>query len=130
MKIPADLKYTKNDEWVRVEGDLATIGITDYAQDQLSDVVFAEVSLSVGDSIEKGSVLGAIESVKAASDVYSPVSGEIAEVNDLIEDTPEVINTDPYGDAWMARVKMSNASELDSMMDAAAYEAYLATRDH
>lgn len=130
MNIPGDLKYTKNDEWVRVDGDVATIGISDYAQDQLSDVVFAEVTLSVGDSIDKGSVLGAIESVKAASDIYSPVSGEIAEINDLIEETPEVINTDPYGEAWMARVRMSSPSDLDDLMDAAAYETYLADRDH
>lgn len=130
MNIPADLKYTKNDEWVRVQGDIATIGISDYAQDQLSDVVFAEVSLAVGDAVDKGSVLGAIESVKAASDVYAPISGEIVEINDLIEETPEVINSDPYGDAWMARVKMSNASELDDLLDAAAYESYLAARDH
>lgn len=130
MNIPADLKFTKNDEWVRVEGGVATIGITDYAQDQLSDVVYAEVSFSPGDSINKGSAFGAIESVKAASDVYTPVSGEIVEVNDLIEETPEVINTDPYGDAWMVRIKMGDASELDGLMDAAAYEAYLESRDH
>ncbi len=130
MNIPADLKYTKNDEWVRVVGEVATVGITDYAQDQLSDVVYAEVSLSVGDTVEKGSAFGAIESVKAASDVYAPVSGEIVEINDLIEETPEVINSDPYGDAWMIRIQISDVSQLEALMDAAAYEAYLEDRDH
>lgn len=130
MNIPADLKYTKNDEWVRVDGETATIGITDYAQDQLSDVVYAEVSVSPGDQIEKGSVIGAIESVKAASDVYTPVSGEVLEANSLLDETPEALNTEPFGQAWILTVQMSNPSELDDLMDAAAYEAYLSDRDH
>ena len=130
MNIPADLKYTKNDEWVRVEGDTATIGITDYAQDQLSDVVYAEVSVSPGDSVQKGGVVGAIESVKAASDVYSPVSGEVVETNSLLDETPEALNTDPFGEAWMLKVRMSDPSELDGLMDPDAYEAYLADREH
>lgn len=130
MNIPADLKYTKNDEWVRVAGDTATIGITDYAQDQLSDVVYAEVSVSPGDSVQKGGVVGAIESVKAASDVYSPVSGEVVETNSLLDETPEALNTDPFGEAWMLKVRMSDPSELDGLMDPDAYEAYLADRDH
>lgn len=130
MNIPADLKYTKNDEWVRVEGDTATIGVTDYAQDQLSDVVYVEVTVAVGESLDQGASFGAIESVKAASDVYSPVSGEVIEVNDLLEDTPESINTDPFGEAWMMRLAMSNPAELEGLMDAAAYGAYLEGRDH
>lgn len=130
MNIPADLKYTKNDEWVRVEGDTATIGVTDYAQDQLSDVVYVEVTVAVGESLDQGASFGAIESVKAASDVYSPVSGEVIEVNDLLEDTPESINTDPFGEAWMMHLAMSNPAELEGLMDAAAYGAYLEGRDH
>lgn len=130
MNIPADLKYTKNDEWVRVEGAHCTIGITDYAQDQLSDIVYAEVQVSAGDALDKGSAFAAVESVKAASDVYAPVSGEVIEVNDLLEETPEVINSDPYGSAWMVRVKLTSPSELDSLLDAAAYEAYLSEREH
>ena len=130
MNIPADLKYTKNDEWVRVEGDTCTIGVTDYAQDQLSDVVYAEVTASIGGKVTKGEVVGAIESVKAAADVYSPISGTVAEINDSLDTTPEVLNTDPYGGAWMLKLEASDPSELDALMDAAAYEAYIAEREH
>jgi glycine cleavage system H protein len=129
MNIPADLKYTKNDEWVRVEGDSCVIGVTDYAQDALSDVVYAEVSPGVGDSISKGDSFGTIESVKAAADVYTPMSGTVTAVNDLLDETPEVINSDPYGNAWMIRLEMSNSAELDSLMDSSAYQAYVETRE-
>ncbi len=130
MNIPEDLRYTKNDEWIRLEGDVATVGVTDYAQDQLSDVVYVEVSLSQGESGAKGETFGAVESVKAASDVYLPVGGEVLEINDLLEETPELVNTDPYGDAWMVKIRVSDTAELDDLMNAAAYEAYLQERDH
>ena len=124
MKVPTDLKYTKNDEWIRVEGDAGTVGISDYAQDQLSDIVFAEVTAAVGDNLGQGDSFGSVESVKAASDVYAPASGSIVEINDALGDTPELINSDPYGAAWMLKLTLSDPAELDGLMDAAAYEAY------
>ncbi len=129
MNIPTELRYTKNDEWIRVEGNTGTIGVTDYAQDQLSDVVYVEVSVDVGDSLSQGEAFGAVESVKAASDVYMPVGGTITAINDALEDTPELINSDPYGQAWMIKIEISDPSELDSLMDAEAYEKYLETRE-
>ena len=130
MNIPEDLKYTRNDEWVRADGRSCTIGVTDYAQDQLSDVVYAEVTVSAGSSIAKGDVIGAIESVKAAADVYSPVSGKVTDVNDLLNETPEAINSDPYGEAWMVKLDLSDPAELDGLMDADAYTAFLEEREH
>ncbi len=129
MNIPADLKYAKSDEWVRVEGDTATVGITDYAQNQLSDIVFVELP-AVGAVIKQGATFGAVESVKAASDVYLPVSGEVTAVNDALSDTPELVNAEPFGGAWMVKLKLSNPGELDGLMDAAAYEKYCAERAH
>lgn len=129
MNVPADLKYSKNDEWIRVSGNTATIGITDYAQDQLSDIVFVELP-SVGDSRKQGESFGAVESVKAASDVYMPIGGEVVEVNESLSDTPEAVNQDPYGKAWMIKIKIANAAELDGLMDDAAYEKYCAERTH
>lgn len=128
MNIPEDLKYTENDEWVRVEGDSATVGITDYAQDQLSDVVYVEVSEDSGAQLDRGEVFGVVESVKAASDIYMPVSGQISAVNSELPGTPELINTDPYGEAWMIKIAMSDAAGLDDLMDAAAYAAYIEER--
>lgn len=130
MNIPTDLRYTQKDEWVRVEGNIGTIGITDYAQDQLSDVVFVEIQASEGDAISKGDAIAAVESVKAASDVYAPVSGTVTAINDALSDTPEAINSAPFGDAWMIKLELSDPSELDGLMDAAAYEAYLGSREH
>ena len=130
MNVPADLLYTKNDEWVRVDGDTAHVGITDYAQDQLSDVVYVEVTLSEGESGGAGETFGAVESVKAASDVYLPIGGEILAINDMLEDTPELVNTDPYGDAWMIKIQIADAGELENLMDAEAYNSYLEERDH
>ena len=129
MNFPAELKYTKNDEWIRIEEDIVTIGISDYAQDQLSDIVFIEFAVSEGDDISKGDEFGTIESVKAASDIYSPVSGKIKETNDPLLDTPELVNADPYGDAWMIKIQISDLSELDDLMDAKAYEANTKERD-
>ena len=121
--IPADLKYTDNDEWVRIEGDTAVIGITDYAQDQLSDIVFVEFILDEGDEGDKGDTCAAVESVKAAADVYLPVSGEIVAVNEDLADAPETINSDPFGEAWMLKIKMSDPTEVDALLDATGYEA-------
>ena len=130
MDFPEDLKYTENDEWIRVEDDTGTIGVTDYAQDQLSDVVFVEVLEDKGAELDKGEPFGAVESVKAAADVYMPVSGEIIEINESLADVPEMVNTDPYGQAWMIKIKVSDPSELDELMDAAAYQQNIEGRDH
>jgi glycine cleavage system H protein len=129
LQTPNDLKYLKSDEWVRVEGDIATIGITDYAQDQLNDVVYVELP-EVGAAFKKGAALGSVESVKAASDLVSAVSGTITEVNSALEDEPELINADPYGRGWMIKLRLSDPAEANAadLLDAAAYVAYCETR--
>lgn len=129
MNVPPELKYTENDEWVRVEGDTGTIGITDYAQDQLSDVVYVEVLVEEGEELSKGDSCATVESVKAAADVYMPVSGTVTEVNDDLPDTPERVNSDPYGKAWMIKVTLSDPSELDDLMDAEAYSKFSEERE-
>jgi glycine cleavage system H protein len=129
MNFPSDLRYTKNDEWVRVEGDAASAGITDYAQDQLSDIVFVELP-SPGQSLKQGEAAASVESVKAASEVYMPVAGAITEVNESLSDTPELVNQDPYGKAWMFKFTVADPAQLDGLMDAAAYEAYCKEREH
>lgn len=122
MSVPAELVYTEDHEWAREEGDVVVVGISDYAQDELGDVVYVELPL-VGDSVSQSNPFGVVESVKAASDLFSPVSGEVAEVNNTLEDAPELVNNDPYGDGWMIKVKPSNwDSEKENLMDAAAYE--------
>jgi glycine cleavage system H protein len=121
--IPADLRYTKDDEWIKVDGEEGIVGITDYAQDALSDIVYVELP-GEGESLQEGDTFGVVESVKAASDLYMPISGEIVMVNDDLQDTPEILNSDPYGEGWLVRVKLTNAGELDSLMDSAAYSAY------
>jgi glycine cleavage system H protein len=128
MKTPADLLYTEHDEWISVDGDIATIGITDYAQDQLSDIVYVEIVVFEGDELDKGEVCVVVESVKAAADVYMPVSGSIMEINEVLADNPELVNEDPYGDAWMVKIKLSDDSELESLLDAEAYNNL--DRDH
>jgi len=128
MKTPADLKYTNNDEWVRVEGDEVVLGITDYAQDQLSDIVFVEIIAIEGDSLDQGETCAVVESVKAAADVYMPVSGEIVAINEALADAPELINEDPFGKAWLIRIKMTNPGDLDGLMDADTYKNL--ERDH
>ena len=128
MKTPEDLKYTKNDEWVRVEGDEIVMGITDYAQDQLSDIVFVEIVAFEGDSLGQGETCAIIESVKAAADVYMPVSGEVTATNDILADSPELVNEDPFGEAWLVKIKMSDPSELDGLLDADTYKNM--ERDH
>ncbi|GAB4580043.1 MAG: glycine cleavage system protein GcvH [Anaerolineales bacterium] len=130
MNIPTHLRYTAKDEWIRVDGNTGTVGITDYAQDQLSDIVYVEIQASKGDRLNKGDAIAAVESVKAASDVYAPVSGTVTAINDALSDTPEQVNADPYGAAWMIQLELSDPSELNGLMDAAAYEAYLKTREH
>lgn len=124
---PADLKYAKSDEWVRIEGEIATIGITDYAQDALNDIVFVELP-SVGDAVTAGEAFASVESVKAASEITALVSGTVTEVNSALESAPETINSDPYGAGWIARIQISDASFVDTLMDAAAYAEYCQTR--
>lgn len=121
MSVPVELKYTQEHEWTRIEGDIATIGITEYAQGELGDIVYIELP-TVGDSFNRGESFGNIEAVKAVSDLYAPVSGEIVETNEILADKPETINSDPYGAGWMMKVKMSDQTELDDLMDSSAYE--------
>jgi len=121
--VPDDLHYSKDHEWVRVDGDVATIGITDYAQNSLGDVVYVEVP-KAGDEFAAHESFGSVESVKAVSELFTPVSGTVTEVNDSLQDEPEKVNTDPYGDAWMIRVKMSNPGEVDRLLTAAEYEDF------
>ena len=130
MNTPTNLKYAQTDEWVKVDGNLATIGVSDYAQDSLSDVVFFEAVVSVGDDVTAKSQIGTLESVKAAADVSSPVSGKVVAINDGLASAPESVNSDPYGEAWMVKIEMSNPAELQSLMDAAAYETFCAGRSH
>jgi len=125
---PADLKYSKTDEWVRVQGDQATIGITDYAQDQLGDIVYIELPWDGTQEVSHEAKFGDIESVKATSELISPISGEIVKVNEELKDRPELINESPYEEGWMLVVKMSNSAELDSLMSADEYKAYLQGR--
>ena len=123
MSVPAELRYTKDHEWVRVEGDVAVIGITEHAQDQLGDVVFVELP-DVGSSYETGDTFGTVESVKAVSDLYAPLSGEVTEINEALEDTPENVNSEPYEGGWMIKVKVT--SGLDDLLSAEDYEKLLA----
>jgi len=122
--IPEDLRYSKDHEWVRVESDVATIGITDYAQHSLGDVVYVDMP-RVGDKFGAHEAFGSVESVKAVSEVFTPLGGEITEVNDSINDTPESVNNDTYGEGWMVKIKMDNPLEADAMLSAAEYEEYL-----
>jgi len=119
-----NFRFTEKHEWVKVDGDIAAVGISDYAQKELGDVVYVELPV-VGDTLEQGDACSNIESVKAVSDIYSPVGGEIVEVNEDLEDAPETINKDPYGDGWIFKVRMDDPGQLDDLMDAAAYDEYL-----
>ena len=121
MNIPENLKYTKDHEWVLVEGDTATVGVTDFAQSELGDIVYVEVE-TLDETLDKEEVFGTIEAVKTVSDLFMPVSGEIIEFNDKLETNPEVVNEDPYGEGWMIKVEMSDISELDTLLDVAAYQ--------
>lgn len=128
MKVDKNCRYAKTHEWVRVDGDEATVGITDYAQQQLSDVVYVELP-EVGDVFEKGDVFATVESVKAAADCYMPIGGEITEVNRELETAPQLVNQDPFGAAWFIKCTASDLSELDDLMDAAAYEKFVAEEE-
>ncbi|MCT4622635.1 MAG: glycine cleavage system protein GcvH [Schleiferiaceae bacterium] len=125
MNIPADLKYTKDHEWIKIDGDTAIIGITDYAQGELGDIVFVDVDTE-GEELDKEEVFGSIEAVKTVSDLFMPVGGEVVEVNEALADAPETVNKDPYGEGWIIKVKMSDAGEADELLDASAYEAEIA----
>lgn len=121
MNIPAELKYTKEHEWAKLEGDIVTVGITDYAQGELGDVVFVEMP-ATGDKVEAEDTFGTIEAVKAVSDLFSPVSGEIIEINEELENTPETVNKDPYGAGWMIKIKLSDPSEVEGLLNADGYK--------
>ena len=124
MNIPSELKYTKDHEWVKIEGDIATIGITDFAQGELGDIVYVEVE-TVGETMDKEEVFGTVEAVKTVSDLFLPLTGEIVEFNESLEDTPEHVNSDPYGDGWMIKLKIADNSEIDDLMSAQDYKASL-----
>jgi glycine cleavage system H protein len=124
MELPDDLKYTKEHEWVLVEDKIATVGITDHAQEQLGDVVFVELP-AVGDQVTKDDEMGVVESVKAVSDVYAPVSGTVVEVNDDLPENTEMVNEDPYGDGWMVKIQLSDPTDLDDLLTAAEYEQHV-----
>ncbi len=130
MEFPADLKFAKTDEWVRLEGKQATLGISDFAQQQLSDIVFVEVTAASGDKVEAGKVFASVESVKAASEVYMPAAATVLAVNEDLPSTPELINSDPYGKGWMVRVELADPASLDGLMDAQAYKKYCEERAH
>ena len=121
MNFPADLKYTKSHEWAKIDNGIATIGITDFAQDSLGDVVYFDMP-EVGDSLSAGDTLGEVESVKAVSDVYTPLSGEIVEVNDDLNDTPELVNEDPYGKGWVIKLRLTDPAEAADLLDMEAYQ--------
>ncbi len=123
---PVELKYATSHEWVRLEGDIAIVGITDHAQEALGDLVFVELP-DLGDTVNAGDEAGVVESVKAASDIYAPVSGEVIELNPALEDTPELINTDPYGEGWMYKIRVSDMTELDDLLSADEYDEQVAT---
>lgn len=121
MNIPAELKYTKDHEWVKIEGDIAIVGITDFAQGELGDIVYVEVE-TLDETLDIEEVFGTVEAVKTVSDLFLPLSGEIVEFNEALEDEPETVNTDPYGDGWMIKLKFSDASQLDDLMSAEDYK--------
>ncbi|MBT8321534.1 MAG: glycine cleavage system protein GcvH [Eudoraea sp.] len=124
MNIPSELKYTKDHEWVKIEGDIATVGITDFAQGELGDIVYVEVE-TVDETLEKEEVFGTVEAVKTVSDLFLPLSGEIIEFNEALEDEPEVVNSDPYGDGWMVRIKISEPSETEELLSDEDYKALI-----
>jgi glycine cleavage system H protein len=125
---PSDYRYTKDHEWIKVSGETGTIGITDYAQHELGDVVFVELP-AVGKQITAGKVFGTIESVKAVSEIFAPVSGEVIETNAALTNAPEMVNSDPHGTAWLIKTKLSNPAEVSTLMDAAAYQAFISEKE-
>jgi len=125
MNFPANLRYTKDHEWVSLEGDIATIGITEFAQGELGDIVYVEVD-TIGKPLEAGDVFGTVEAVKTVSDLFLPVSGSVTELNPALAGAPELVNTDPYGEGWMVKMKVSNTLDVEALLDAAAYKAVVA----
>jgi glycine cleavage system H protein len=121
MNIPEDLKYTKDHEWIKIEDDIATIGITDFAQGELGDIVYVDIE-GVDETFDQNEVFGSVEAVKTVSDLFMPLSGEVIEFNEILEDAPEKVNTDPYGEGWMIKVRLSSPSEIESLLDAAGYK--------
>ena len=124
MSIPENFKYTKEHEWVAIDGDVATVGITDFAQSELGDVVFVEIETE-GESLDIEETFGTVEAVKTVSDLFMPLSGEVVEVNAALEDAPETVNADPYGDGWMIKIKLSDSSQVENLMDASAYAEHI-----
>lgn len=124
MNIPSELKYTKDHEWVKIEGDVATVGITDFAQGELGDIVYVEVE-TLDETLDAEEVFGTVEAVKTVSDLYLPLSGEIIEFNEILEDEPEKVNTDPYGEGWMIKLKLSDASQIEQLLSAEDYKALI-----
>ncbi len=123
MNFPAELRYTKEHEWVKLEGDIATVGITDFAQSELGDIVYVEIE-TVGQTLAKDEIFGSVEAVKTVSDLFLPIAGEVLEVNAALNDQPELVNTDPFGEGWMIKMKVSNIADLDSLMDVDTYQAH------
>ena len=121
MNTPANLKYTKDHEWVLIEGNTATIGITDFAQGELGDIVYVDVD-TLDDTLDEGAIFGSVEAVKTVSDLFMPLSGEVIEFNEQLEDEPELVNTDPYGNGWMIKISMSDSSQINDLLDAASYQ--------
>lgn len=124
MNIPSELKYTKDHEWIRVEGDIATIGITDFAQGELGDIVYVEIE-TVGETVQKEAVFGTVEAVKTVSDLFMPITGEILELNAKLEGEPELVNKDPYGEGWMVKVKIADPSQIDELLNADSYNTLI-----
>ena len=124
MSIPANLKYTKDHEWVSLEGDIATVGITHFAQKELGDIVYVEVE-TLDQTLEKDEVFGTVEAVKTVSDLFLPLSGEIIEFNEALESNPEIVNSDPYGEGWMIKIKISNSAEIDSLLSSESYKEFI-----
>lgn len=126
MNLPTELKYTKDHEWIRIEGDIATVGVTDFAQGELGDIVYVDVDTE-DETLDIEEVFGTVEAVKTVSDLFMPLTGEVVEFNEQLEDEPELVNTDPYGDGWMIKIKFSNPEELDDLLDAEAYKQTIAS---
>ncbi len=124
MNIPENLKYTEEHEWLKVEGDVALVGITDFAQGELGDIVYVEVE-TIGETLDKGEVFGTVEAVKTVSDIYMPVGGEVIEKNEKLDDAPELINQDPYGEGWIIKIKITNPDEINDLLDAEGYKAII-----
>jgi len=125
MNIPSELKYTKDHEWIKIEGNTAIVGVTDFAQGELGDIVYVDVD-TLDDTVEEGDVFGSVEAVKTVSDLFMPLSGEVSEFNEALEDAPELVNTDPYGEGWMIKITISDDSQIKALLDAAAYKTLIA----